>query len=359
MKIGIACGGTGGHLFPGIAVGHVLLTQGHEVTLWVSGRDVEADGLRQWPAQTITVSARGFGGGVFAKVATCFFLTRAIIQSWRIMRRGKPDALLAMGSYASVGPVLAASLLRVPVVLHEANATPGKAVMFLARFAREVCTTFDVTESLMRGRAFRCTGLPIRGAGTDVARRLPERDGGDPLCVLVMGGSQGAAVLNSLLPRVMGRLQERGVAIRSIHLTGADRDVAVRAAYEELGVASEVMAFCNDMPRSYAAADLAICRAGAATCCELAQHQLPSILVPHPSAGGGHQRLNAESMQTQAAARLMDQSAMTEDALSELVGSLLGDPDQRASMQQALATMARPGAARDVADRLLHYAKGA
>ncbi|MDE0838607.1 MAG: glycosyltransferase, partial [Kiritimatiellae bacterium] len=150
MKIGIACGGTGGHLFPGIAVGHALLARGHEVTLWVSGRDVEADGLRQWPGQTIKVPARGFSGGVFAKVATCFHLVRAIRQSWRVMRRGRPDAMLAMGSYASVGPVLAAYLLRVPVVLHEANATPGKAVTFLARFADEVCTTFEVTESLLR-----------------------------------------------------------------------------------------------------------------------------------------------------------------------------------------------------------------
>jgi UDP-N-acetylglucosamine--N-acetylmuramyl-(pentapeptide) pyrophosphoryl-undecaprenol N-acetylglucosamine transferase len=359
MKIGIACGGTGGHLFPGIAVGHTLLAQGHEVTLWVSGRDVEADALRQWPAQTIEIPARGFGGSVFAKVTTCFFLARAILQSWRTMRRGRPDAMLAMGSYASVGPVLAACLLRVPIVLHEANATPGKAVTFLARFAHEVCTTFEVTESLMRGRAFRCTGLPITSTRTGAARRLPGQDGNDPLCVLVMGGSQGAAVLNSLLPRAIWRLQERGVAIRAIHLTGAGRDVGVREAYAGLGVASEVMAFCNDMPGAYAVADLAICRAGAATCCELAQYQLPAILVPHPSAGGGHQRQNAASMQTQGAARLMDQSAMTEDALSELVGALLGDPDQRSRMQQALATLARPDAARDVAERLLHCAKSA
>lgn len=355
MNIAIACGGTGGHLFPGMAVGQALRSQGHHVVLWVSGRDVEKSGLARWGGATIEVPAQGFSeGGLKGKAATVWALLRAVRTARVQMRRNVPDVLLAMGSYASVGPVLAAWSLRVPIVLHEANAVPGKAIRFLARFAREVCTTFEVTAAHFPKRPTRQTGLPIHFDPIEdgaAGAKSPEM-----LSVLVSGGSQGAAALNAVVPAALASLAAEGYRFSVVHLAGHAKDQAVRCAYEGAAFDVEVQAFSTRMAQEYRRADVAICRAGASTSCEIAFYGVPAIMVPHPTAGGGHQIENARELERLGGAVMMEQHVLTAESIREALRGLLDDENRRARMRTALKSFARPDAADKVAERVVHHA---
>ena len=260
-----------------------------------------------------------------------------------------------MGSYASVGPVLAARLLGVPVVLHEANAVPGKAVSFLARFAQEVCVTFESTAEHIQCRRVTRTGLPMRekSRGPEEDRSTSSQD--RPLVLLVSGGSQGAAILNTIVPEALARVVPTLPGLQVVHLSGAGRDTELRSVYTEKGISHRVFAFSQDMPSLYREADLAICRAGAATCCELALYELPALLVPHPTAGGGHQRLNAEALQSLGGAEMLLQSELTAESLAERILSLMGDAALRLRMREGVAHFAVPDAAQSVARCLLRH----
>ncbi|MFH1477975.1 MAG: UDP-N-acetylglucosamine--N-acetylmuramyl-(pentapeptide) pyrophosphoryl-undecaprenol N-acetylglucosamine transferase [Verrucomicrobiota bacterium] len=163
MKIGIACGGTGGHIFPGLAVAEVLRRRGHTVVLWLAGKPGEDLALAGWDGAVVTVHARGVSSHApRAMMATCFRLVRAVLECRRSLQRFSPDVLLAMGSYASVGPVLAARWLGIPVVLHEANVIPGRAIRFLSRWAGAVAVGFEETRQHITHPRLVVTGMPVR-----------------------------------------------------------------------------------------------------------------------------------------------------------------------------------------------------
>ena len=346
MQVGIACGGTGGHVFPGLAVGRELRGRGHGVTLWVSGRGVEDASLDGWDGEVCCVPACGLPGHLSpGAITSAFSMIKAVARARRLMRKAPPDVFLGMGSYASVGPVLAARSLRVPVVLHEANAVPGRAVSFLSRVAQIVAVGFDEA-GVGLAAPTRVTGFPLRE--TFRSDRAPASH--ETFTLLVTGGSQGAHRLNETASEAVGLLKGRGRSIRVFHLTGKADESMVRERYAAQGVDAAVDAFRSDIAQLYRSADLAITRAGAATCAELAATGLPALLVPLPSARRDHQRANADALERVGAARVVDERELSPDLLADYIDGVADDDELRARMAGAMKEHACPNATAVVAD---------
>ena len=348
MKIGVACGGTGGHVIPGAVTARALQARGHAVTLWLSGRDGERSAA-EWDGPVMTVMAGGFPSGFSpAALVAAIRMGGACLSALFKMRREPPDVLLAMGSYTSVGPVFAAKTLGVPVVLHEANAVPGRANASLAKYAAAGAVTFNpVTTHLEAPRVVR-TGMPLR---TDLAgdSTLPGLEP-DRFTVLVMGGSQGAHTINQAAAGALCRLHVKGVPLQVIHLSGAADEEDMRRVYKKAGVAAQVHAFLKDMGAAYRAADLAISRAGAASCCELGACGVPSLLIPLPSARRDHQTENADVVRSFGGADMLDQRRLSVDYLETYIEKIRANPDKLNRMRADMARFAIPDAAGQLAD---------
>lgn len=347
-KFIVACGGTGGHSFPGLAVARELRARGHEVVVWASGRSIEGTVMKAWDGAVFSTGARPLSArNLFANL---FSLLRCL----REMKRFAPDALLAMGSYASLPPVLAAARRRVPVVLHEANTVPGRAVDWLARYASTVAVSFAVTAEHLKGRRTALTGLPVRAeiAGQTRLDEVPP----DAFCVFVTGGSQGAHRVNELasqaLVLVHGDLARRNGSRRLfvIHQTGAADEETVRRRYADAGVPARVNAFEREMGRAFAAADVVVARAGASTCFELALTGTPVFFIPLPGAIRNHQHFNAQAFVEAGAADEGFQDAITPRALANYILHKIARPDELARKAAAMRAMAVPDAAAKVAD---------
>ncbi len=342
MNVAVACGGTGGHTFPGVATAQALVRRGHAVTLWLGGRDVESLSAGSWVGPVRRVRASGLGAGPIAIPRAGLSFVRAVRASLRYLRADRPDVMLAMGSYASVGPVLAARWLRIPVVLHEANAVPGKALRLLSRHAAAVGVGFPSAAAAFRRTRVEVTGFPLRpefAAGLDDARDRAR------FTFLVMGGSQGARVLNETVPEALGLLRETAPRpFRVIHLAGrADAD-RVRERYAARGIDAEVHPFLAEVWRAYGAADYAIARAGAATCAELAAAGLPALLVPYPHAAADHQTANAMALAAVGGVDVRAQSDLSSDGLAAHLADRMRDAGRLTAMRRALTAIAAPDA---------------
>ena len=320
-----------------MATARVLVQRGHEVTLWLAGRDVEACSVDGWEGPIVHIRASGFPSGVsWRSVLSGVRLAGAVVTAWRRLRETRPVVLLCMGSYASVGPCLAARLLRIPAVLHEANAVPGRAISLLARFASQVAVGFEGAARFFPASVKTVvTGFPLR-EGFAAGEKTPS-DGG--LTLLVMGGSQGAHVLNSRMPAVAAALLAKLASpLRVIHLAGRHEADAVRQAYLDRGVDAEVHAFCADMPGLYARADVAVARAGAASCTELAVCGVPAVLVPLPHAPRNHQMRNAEAMAAAGGMQILPESDFSIENMAARLYMLLHDPGALQRMRETLST---------------------
>ena len=349
MKIGISCGGTGGHIFPGLATGEALKARGHEVVLWLAGREVEKASVSGWNGPVISVKAEGLPSGLSLRsIRAAWTLFRAYRTCLARMRAEPPAALFATGSYASVGPVLAAHKLRVPVVLHESNVIPGRAVQLLSRYATSVAIGFAEARPHFRHTRVVLTGFPVR---EPQGLRFAANTLADGLfTLLVTGGSQGAHVLNEVAAEAVCDLHRNALAVQVIHLTGARDRETVEARYREAAVRSLVFDFLKDMEQAYAAATLAVCRAGAATCAELAVYGVPSLLVPLPTAARGHQLANARALQDAGASDVMLQDGFTSAGLASYVEETRGNAGKLAAMREAAHACAVPNAAARIAD---------
>lgn len=344
-KIIVACGGTGGHIFPGLVTARELSGRGHDVALWLSGRrDVEAQ-------VTAGYNGRVFHtGAVQPKPRNLPAFTAACFRCLKKMRAENPGVVLAMGSYSSLAPVAAARLCHVPVVLHEANATPGQAVKFLSRFAARIAATFPEAVEDLPAQKVVSTGLPLRTQHLLDAARLPDFPEG-VFTVFVTGGSQGAHRVNELASAALALLVKDGVQnLRVIHQTGAADEEAVAAAYRGNGVAARVSAFLQDMGAAYATADLVIARAGAATCMETALCNLPAIFIPLPRRGRNDQSTNARSFARAGAALCLVQDGLTPEKLAAEIRALYENPARLAEMRGRAGTLATPDATARLAD---------
>lgn len=349
MHVGIACGGTGGHIFPGLATANTLKKRGHDVTVWLAGRDVEDVSLNGWDGPTVSVKAAGFRkGSSFHSAFVVLGLFSAFLECRKRMKLSRPDVLLAMGSYASIGPVLAGRTLGVPVVLHEANAIPGRAISALARFASTVALAFGSAAQYLRHPKIVVTGLPVRA---DLQSRFEnETLQSGVFTVLVMGGSQGAHTLNETASAALSHLHGQGIPVQVVHLAGRDDSEMVRQTYEKAGITHLVFDFLKDVGKAYNSADLAIARAGAATCAEISACVLPSLLVPLPSAVRDHQTANARTLEAAGCADVMKEKDLSVKWLSDYIDSCRRNPEKLDKMRIALKTIAVPDAAEKLAD---------
>ena len=349
MKVAVACGGTGGHVFPGLAVAKALRKRGHRVSLWVGGRDVEGVSLGNWDGPVTRIVCSGFPDGLsWRALKTTFVLLKAFWVCRRIMRRDRPDAVVGMGGYASVGPACAAKSLGIPVILHEANAVPGRAISFLSRLAHAVAVSFGGTAEHLRGARTVLTGFPVRDDLNGARLGQPLAPG--TFTVLVTGGSQGAHKLNEVVSSALCALRARGESLQVVHLTGSADESLVREKYASAGVPHVVRAFLEDMGRAYHSADLAITRAGAGTCAELAACGVPALLVPLPSARRNHQMANAQDLMAKGGADVIGEKALTSEWLADYVHAALTNPGKLAGMKKALGSLPAAGAAERIAD---------
>ena len=350
----IMAGGTGGHVFPALAVAEELRDRAQPVVWMGTRKGLEA---RVVPAAGIEmewISIAGLRGrGAVAWLAAPFRIPIAIFQALAAIRRRKPVVVLGMGGFVAGPGGVAAWLCRRPVLIHEQNAVAGTTNRLLSRIARRVFEAFP--GSFPGGVAAELVGNPVRRDILDLAYldKAGKGRSGDAVHVLILGGSQGARVLNERVPEAMAMLPDGVSAIW--HQAGRGLETAQRG-YAERGVEARVDAFVQDMAGAYAWADLVICRAGALTIAELAAAGLGAILVPFPHAVDDHQARNAESFGSGGAGIVIPEHEFTPRRLAGELVALLDRPGRLAAMGASARAQACPGAPADIADACLEYA---
>lgn len=342
----IMAGGTGGHIFPALAVADHLRAQGWNV-VWIGARGgMEARIIppRGYPVAWVRFSGVR-GKGPLAFLLLPLNLLIAFWQAARAIFAHRPDVVLGMGGYVSFPGAMMASLLNRPLVIHEQNSVAGLANRVLAKLADRVLTTFP--EAFGESTAVIWTGNPVRAEIANMAppeTRYASRAG--PLRLLIVGGSQGAQVLNTVVPDALARL-DPAQRPRVLHQAGARHDEAVRARYRELGVAAETVAFIDDMAARYAETDLIVCRAGATTIAEIAAAGIASVLVPYPHSVDDHQTINARFLADRGAALLVPQAELTAERLANILSECTRE--RLLAMGQAARSAGRPEATHSVA----------
>lgn len=357
MRVLIAGGGTGGHLYPGLAVAAELRARvpESEVTFVGTAAGIEARVVPREGYPLELIRSGGLKGkSIGALVRGLALLPLSAWDAWSVLRRRRPALVLGVGGYSS-GPVVALAALRgVPTMLLEQNAVPGLTNRLLAKLVTAAAVTYDESLRWFGGRAF-VSGNPVRPQFARRAEAAGETGHeGRPVRVLVFGGSQGAHAINEAMSAAAPALAASGAQV--VHQTGPREVDAVRDAYRQAGLPATVEAFFFDMDQQMAAADLAVCRAGATTLAELAMAQLPAVLIPLPTATDDHQRWNALAFVNKGAAVLVEQRELTGERLAAEILALAGDAPRRARMRTALAGCARPDAARLIVDRSLALA---
>jgi len=346
-RVAIACGGTGGHLFPGLAVAEVLTRSGYEVQLLISAKEVDRQCVGQMNALSIVTLP-----AVALQRWNWMAFTAGLWKSWRIARAEflvcPPAAVLAMGGFTSLGPALAGKSVGVPVFLHESNSIPGRANRLLARWADRVFLGFADAAQRIRNRRISVTGTPVRAIlrtqDSSAARASLGLDSERPV-ILVMGGSQGAKAINDLLVSSLPLLSSRLPEVQYLHLTGSRDFEEVSAAYSTHRVKAVVRPFFDEMGVALSVATLAVSRAGASSLAEFAAARLPAILIPYPSAADNHQWFNAKALADSGAARLIEQPHATPERLVGAIEDWMRDSKRRDSIRSALERWDHPEAA--------------
>lgn len=353
--VAIACGGTGGHLFPGLAVAEQLRARGASVSVLISPKDVDQQAVKSAQGvEVITLPAVALQRG--SRLA--FF--RGFLQSWsasrKLFRARRPDAVLAMGGFTAAPPVLAARSMAIKTFLHESNTIPGRANRWLARVVDLAFVGFPQAEGRLAAKDVLVTGTPVRtefqirdAAASRVALGL---DSSRPV-VLVMGGSQGASGVNNMILGALPMLARHAMQWQWLHLTGPSDVEKVRAAYAKLQLKAVVHPFLAQMDLALGAATACVSRAGASSLAEIAALRLPSLLVPFPAAADNHQWHNARAFEETGAAELLEQKDATPEKVCTLLRELMDDPGERATIKASLASWHAPKAAERIAEKIL------
>ena len=345
MNVCIAAGGTGGHLYPGIALAQELMRQDEKSQVQFVGtpRGLEARVLPEVGFELCCIAVRGvMGRNPVRALAALAHLPYAIGQCIRLLRRTRSELVIGIGGYTSPPLLLAARYLGIPRVIVEPNVIPGVANRMLSRFADIVLLAFDDTKRFFIGVPTRVVGVPLRRE----FQRCPDiestgRRHGDRHTVLVLGGSQGSRAINRVVVRAISLLNSHRPGLRIVHQTGAADYLFVRHSYAERQVDATVVASLDDMPSAYAAADIVISRAGAGTIAELTACGKPAILIPFPSATSQHQLRNAEMMLNAGAAVLIEESRLSDRWLADTIRTLIGDVHSLATMAGCSLSLAK------------------
>ncbi|HVL67148.1 MAG TPA: undecaprenyldiphospho-muramoylpentapeptide beta-N-acetylglucosaminyltransferase [Vicinamibacterales bacterium] len=352
LRIVIAGGGTGGHLYPGVAVAREILRRRPDAVITFAGtaRGLESRVIPREGFELDVLRSAGLKGMSPAALARgVALLPLSALDAWQILSRRRPHLVIGVGGYSS-GPVVAlAALRRIPTLLLEQNAVPGFTNRTLARVVSAAAVTFETTLDYFGRRGF-VAGNPVRpeffGEGDSRAAAGPPR-------VLIFGGSQGSHAINVAMVEAAPRLADQHVGVAITHQTG-ERDVElVRDAYRRAGLAARVEPFLFAMDREIKDADLVICRAGATTLSELTAAGRPAVLIPLPTAADDHQRKNAEVLRAAGAAEVVEQKDLTGARLADLIVRLTADRARLVAMAAAARRLAKPDAARVIVDRAL------
>jgi len=350
----IAGGGTGGHVFPGLAVADALTSLADvSVVFGGSPRGIEKDVIpkRGYDLELLDISPIK-GGGPTRAAKGAFIAARATLRALSLVRALRPCAVLSVGGYAAGPFALASVLLGIPLAIMEPNGVLGLTNRMLSPVSRRAYIAWPNLEPRVRKGTARVVGVPLR-KGFEPSAYEPKSD----LTVLVMGGSGGAEALNERVPRALALVAASHPNLRVVHQTGRDRDVNVRALYTQLGLQNTVVSpFLEDVPTQLASADLVIARAGAGTVAEIAAVGRPSILVPFPFAADDHQTKNARALEGFGASVCVPQEDATVDRLAREALAILSDDARRARMAESACRAGKPHAAYDVAGDLLSLA---
>ncbi len=351
LRVLIAGGGTGGHVIPALAIARELRdTHGAEVQFVGTARGLETKLVPEagFPLELIHVGQLK-NVSVATKLRTIADLPLGVMRCVGLVRSFKPDVVVGVGGYASGPAMMAAILLRVPTLAFEPNAVPGLANRLVGKRVSAAAVNFEETRRYFRGA--RVTGIPVRQEFFEIA----PNPAGATLRLLVFGGSQGARVLNEVMPKIAGSLLEAFPELEIVHQTGGRHGVSTSEAYERAGLLGErvggrvrVQPYLDGMVQEIAAADLILCRSGASTVAELAAAGKAAVLVPFPQAADDHQRKNADVFAAAGAAELIVEAELTPDGLLEVLGGLLEDDARRDEMGRMARGLAHPGAVKEI-----------
>ncbi len=350
MKVIIAGGGTGGHVFPAISIAEEILERngGNEVLFVGTEQGIEKRILPEKGYRVELIKSKGIvGKSFFQKVTAVISILGAMLSSLRILRDFRPDAVIGVGGYASGPTLLCASMSSIPTAVCEQNSVPGLANRILSRFVGKIFITFEESKEHLPAEKTVLTGNPIR---RDLARGAAEKKPrqSTPRNVFVLGGSQGARKLNEIVPLSLGKLGEQ---VNVTHQTGETQIESVRETYRQLGISAEVFGFTDNMSRIYEKTDLAICRAGSGTLSEITAFGIPSILVPIASSTHDHQLKNARVLESNAAAVVVEEKELSVEGLRAVMEKTL-EQTTLGRMAENSKKLARPHAAREIVNEI-------
>ncbi|MGH7975391.1 MAG: undecaprenyldiphospho-muramoylpentapeptide beta-N-acetylglucosaminyltransferase [Limisphaerales bacterium] len=352
--VAIACGGTGGHLFPGIAVAEELKKRGCDVALLISPKDVDQQAVKSTRDMEIfTLPAVGLQNRNYFSFGWNFWKSFRAVR--KIFKTCKPDAVLAMGGFTSAPPILAAKKIGAKTFLHESNTIPGRANRFLARSVDEAFVGFPETVARLRAKKTSATGTPVRSQFSEKSaiENCRAALGLDPNLptILIVGGSQGASGLNEMILSALPLLAAKNW--QWLHLTGANDFEKVENFYSGKNLKAVVKPFLTEMDLALGAATVAVSRSGASSLAEIAAMRLPSLLVPYPAAADNHQLFNARAFEKNGAAKLLEQKNSTPEKVAAILTELVENNLVHSEMQTALAQWHAPKAAEQIAESIL------
>ncbi|MDQ1335350.1 MAG: UDP-N-acetylglucosamine--N-acetylmuramyl-(pentapeptide) pyrophosphoryl-undecaprenol [Thermodesulfobacteriota bacterium] len=358
FRLVIAGGGTGGHLFPGIAVARALKTRmGDAEVLFVVGRrPMERDILSRSGFEAVSIDVEGIKGRGWKKgIPVLFRLPKSILQSASIIRRFSPSVALGVGGY-SAGPFCtAAKWMGIPTAIHEQNSYPGVTNRLLSRIVDRIFISFEESRSCFSKREVILTGNPVR---QELVLSRPIRpEGEQEFTVLVVGGSQGAQAINRIFVEALDGLREKGKKIAVIHQTGTIDYERVVKDYRTRGLEGEISMFIADMATAYSRADMVVSRAGASTIFELAALGKPSILIPYPYATNRHQEINASALVRKGGAEMMLQEELTAEGLANALTRYMDNRPALQEMGERARQIGSHDAAGEIVDRLMEMSK--
>jgi UDP-N-acetylglucosamine--N-acetylmuramyl-(pentapeptide) pyrophosphoryl-undecaprenol N-acetylglucosamine transferase len=356
MKVLIAAGGTGGHIYPGIAVAKEIMrrNEASEVLFVGTSRGLEKRIVPENGFQLSLITSAGLKNvGVIGKLKGLGILPISFVEAARLLREFRPDVVVGAGGYVSGPVLLIASLLRFPTLVMDSNALPGFTNRKLARFIDKAALTFDEALPFFGDKGV-VTGNPVRKEFFDVQRKKR----GDKTSVLVFGGSQGARAINNAMMSALPLLESRADKLRIVHQTGEADFENTREMYARSRIDDhDVRPFISDMFVEFGNADIVVCRAGAATCAELAAAGKASIMIPLPTAADDHQRKNAEAFERAGASRMLLQADLNGESLSETIIELIESSEAVGNMEAAAKKLGKADAAEATVDLIGELAR--
>jgi UDP-N-acetylglucosamine--N-acetylmuramyl-(pentapeptide) pyrophosphoryl-undecaprenol N-acetylglucosamine transferase len=360
MRVLIAAGGTGGHIYPGIAVAKEIMRrdQNSKVRFVGTARGLEKRLVPEAGFELSLIESAGLKNvGTAARVRGLLLLPKSFLAARRLIREFRPDIAVGAGGYVSGPVLLTAWMIGVPTLVMESNALPGWTNRVLARFVNAAAVTFDAALPFFRGKGV-VTGNPVRREFFEIPQR--EREADSQFDLLVFGGSQGARAINDAILEALPSLEEHKAKLRIVHQTGESEYERVRDGYEKANWAerAEVRRYIENMVNEFAKADLIVCRAGATTSAELTAAGKAAIMIPFPLAADDHQRKNAEALEQAGAARMILQAELTGERLAREITTLISEPHRITEMETASRRLARTDAAEATVDLMEKIATG-